>query len=52
MVFVEVVLELDDGVEALLKHGDGTRLSWRNRFAEKCVVASEISGGHMACTEI
>jgi mannose-6-phosphate isomerase-like protein (cupin superfamily) len=49
VVFGEVVLELDDGVEALLKPGDcvvqnGTRHAWRNRSAEKCVIASCLIG--------
>ena len=45
----EVVLELDDGVEAVLKPGDcvvqnGTRHAWHNRSAEKCVLASCLIG--------
>jgi mannose-6-phosphate isomerase-like protein (cupin superfamily) len=49
VVFGEVVLELDDGVEALLKPGDcvvqnGTRHAWRNRSAEKCAIASCLIG--------
>ncbi len=40
----EVVLELDDGAEVVLKAGDcvvqnGTRHAWRNRSKEKCVIA-------------
>ena len=42
VLFGEVVLELDDGVEAVLKPGDcvvqnGTRHAWHNRSTEKCV---------------
>ena len=49
VVFGEVVLELDDGVEAILKPGDcvvqnGTRHAWHNRSAEKCVIASCLIG--------
>jgi mannose-6-phosphate isomerase-like protein (cupin superfamily) len=49
VLFGEVVLELDDGVEALLKPGDcvvqnGTRHAWHNRSAEKCVIASCLIG--------
>ena len=49
VVFGEVVLELDDGIEALLKPGDcvvqnGTRHAWHNRSAEKCVLASCLIG--------
>ena len=40
----EVVMELDDGAEVLLKAGDcviqnGTRHAWRNRSSENCVIA-------------
>jgi hypothetical protein len=49
VVFGEVVLELDDGVEAVLNPGDcvvqnGTRHAWHNRSAEKCVLASCLIG--------
>ena len=49
VLFGEVVLELDDGVEALLKSGDcvvqnGTRHAWHNRSAEKCVLVSCLIG--------
>lgn len=49
VVIGEVVLEMDDGVEALLKPGDcvvqnGTRHAWHNRSAEKCVIASCLIG--------
>lgn len=49
VVFGEIVLELDDGIEALLKTGDcvvqnGTRHAWHNRSAEKCVIASCLIG--------
>ena len=49
VVFGEVVLELDDGVEALLKPGDcvvqnGTRHAWHNRSAEKCMLVSCLIG--------
>ena len=49
VVFGEIVLELDDGAEALLKAGDcvvqnGTRHAWHNRSAEKCVIASCLIG--------
>jgi len=45
----EVYLELDDGVEVLLKAGDcviqnGTRHAWHNRSAEKCVIAVTLVG--------
>jgi uncharacterized cupin superfamily protein len=45
----EVVMELDDGVETLLKAGDcvvqnGTRHAWHNRSADKCVIASCLIG--------
>lgn len=49
IVFGEVVLEVDDGAEALLKAGDcvvqnGTRHAWHNRSAKKCVIASCLIG--------
>jgi len=49
VLFGEVVLELDDGVEAVLKAGDcvvqnGTRHAWHNRSAEKCVLVSCLVG--------
>jgi len=45
----EVVLELDDGAEVLLKAGDcviqnGTRHAWHNRSSEKCVIAVTLVG--------
>ena len=45
----EVVLELDDGREVLLKAGDcvvqnGTRHAWRNRSSENCVIAVTLVG--------
>jgi len=45
----EVYLELDDGVEVLLKAGDcviqnGTRHAWHNRSSEKCVIAVALVG--------
>lgn len=45
----EVVLELDDGAEVVLKAGDcviqnGTRHAWRNRSSEKCVIAFSLVG--------
>ena len=45
----EVYLELDDGVEVLLKAGDcviqnGTRHAWHNRSSEKCVIAAAVIG--------
>ncbi|PYT94883.1 MAG: cupin domain-containing protein [Acidobacteria bacterium] len=45
----EVYLELDDGVETLLKAGDcvvqnGTRHGWHNRSSQNCVVAVAIVG--------
>lgn len=45
----EVYLELDDGVEVLLKAGDcviqnGTRHAWHNRSSEKCVFAVALVG--------
>jgi uncharacterized cupin superfamily protein len=49
VVFGEVVLELDDGAEVVLKAGDcvvqnGTRHAWHNRSAEKCVIAFSLVG--------
>jgi len=49
VVFGEVVLELDDGVEAILKPGDcvvqnGTRHAWHNRSDKKCVLVSCLIG--------
>jgi mannose-6-phosphate isomerase-like protein (cupin superfamily) len=49
VVFGEVVLELDDGAEVLLKAGDcviqnGTRHAWHNRSTEKCVIAFSLVG--------
>jgi hypothetical protein len=49
VVFGEAFLELDDGVEALLKAGDcviqnGTRHAWHNRSSEKCVIAVTLVG--------
>jgi mannose-6-phosphate isomerase-like protein (cupin superfamily) len=49
----EVCLELDDGAEVLLKPGDcvvqnGTRHRWRNRSAEKCVIAVCLLGAKRA----
>jgi len=49
VVFGEVVLELDDGAEFLLKAGDcviqnGTRHAWHNRSTEKCVIAFSLVG--------
>ena len=49
VVFGEIVLELDDGAEAVLKAGDcvvqnGTRHAWHNRSADKCVIASCLIG--------
>jgi mannose-6-phosphate isomerase-like protein (cupin superfamily) len=45
----EVVMELDDGAEVLLKAGDcvvqnGTRHAWYNRSAENCVIAYSLIG--------
>jgi mannose-6-phosphate isomerase-like protein (cupin superfamily) len=45
----EVHLELDDGIEVLLKAGDcviqnGTRHAWHNRSSEKCVIAVALVG--------
>jgi len=49
VVFGEVVLELDDGAEVVLKAGDcviqnGTRHAWHNRSGEKCVIAVTLVG--------
>ena len=49
VVFGEVVLELDDGAEVVLKAGDsviqnGTRYAWHNRSGEKCVIAFSLVG--------
>jgi quercetin dioxygenase-like cupin family protein len=45
----EVVLELDDGAERLLRAGDciiqnGTRHAWRNRSDEECVILVVLIG--------
>ncbi len=45
----EVVLELDDGAEVLLRAGDcviqnGTRHAWRNRSSQNCVIAVTLVG--------
>ncbi len=45
----EVVLELDDGAEVLLKAGscviqNGTRHAWHNRSSQKCVIAVTLLG--------
>ena len=45
----EVVLELDDGAEVVLKAGDcviqnGTRHAWHNRSSEKCTIAFSLVG--------
>lgn len=47
----EVTLELDDGVETVLRPGDtvvqnGTRHRWRNRGVEPAVLALFIAGAH------
>jgi len=49
VVFGEVVLELDDGAEVVLKAGDcviqnGTRHAWHNRSGEECVIAFSLVG--------
>ena len=49
VVFGEVVLELDDGTEMLLKAGDcvvqnGTRHAWHNRSRERCLIAFSLVG--------
>jgi mannose-6-phosphate isomerase-like protein (cupin superfamily) len=45
----EVVLELDDGAEVVLKAGDcviqnGTRHAWHNHSSQRCVVAFSVMG--------
>ena len=45
----EVVLELDDGAEVLLKAGDcglqnGTRHAWHNGSTQNCVIAVALVG--------
>jgi mannose-6-phosphate isomerase-like protein (cupin superfamily) len=49
VVFGEVVMELDDGAEVVLKAGDcvvqnGTRHAWHNRSSDKCVIAFSLVG--------
>jgi quercetin dioxygenase-like cupin family protein len=49
----EVILELDDGVEKLLRPGDtvvqnGTRHRWSNRGTEPAVMAVFTIGAHRA----
>ena len=49
----EVILELDNGVEKVLRPGDtvvqnGTRHRWRNRGTEPAVLAVFITGAHRA----
>ena len=49
----EVILELDDGVEKVLRPGDtvvqnGTRHRWGNRGTEPAVLASFLVGAHRA----
>jgi hypothetical protein len=49
VVFGEVVLELDDGTEVVLKAGDcviqnGTRHAWHNRSGQKCMIAFSLVG--------
>lgn len=49
VVFGEVVLELDDGAEIVLKAGDcviqnGTRHAWHNRSSQRCLVAFSLVG--------
>jgi len=49
VVFGEVVMELDDGAEVVLKAGDcviqnGTRHAWHNRSSERCVIAFSLVG--------
>jgi len=49
VVFGEVVLELDDGAEVLLKAGDcvvqnGTRHAWHNRSSTNCLIAVALLG--------
>ena len=49
VVFGEVVMELDDGAEVLLKAGDsviqnGTRHAWHNRSSQKAMIAFSLIG--------
>jgi hypothetical protein len=49
VLFGEVVLELDDGADVVLKKGDcavqnRTRHAWHNRSHQKCVVAFSVVG--------
>jgi quercetin dioxygenase-like cupin family protein len=49
----EIVLELDDGAEVVLKPGDtvvqnGTRHAWRNRGDVPAVIAAGLIGAHRA----
>jgi hypothetical protein len=49
VIFGEVVLELDDGAEVVLKAGDcviqnGTRHAWHNRSSDNCVIAFSLVG--------
>ena len=49
VVFGEVVMELDDRAEVVLKAGDcviqnGTRHAWHNRSSDKCVIAFSLVG--------
>jgi hypothetical protein len=49
VVFGEVVLELDDGAEVVLKAGDcviqnGTRHAWHNRSSNNCMIAFSLVG--------
>ncbi|HEV2495701.1 MAG TPA: cupin domain-containing protein [Terriglobia bacterium] len=49
VVFGEVVMELDDGAEVVLKAGDcviqnGTRHAWHNRSSDNCVIAFSLVG--------
>ena len=49
----EVILELDDGAQTVLRPGDtvvpnGTRHRWDNRGAEPAVVALFLIGAHRA----
>ncbi len=49
VVFGEVILELDDGAEVLLKAGDcviqnGTRHRWHNRSSSNCLIAVTLLG--------
>ena len=51
----EVILELDDGAEKVLRAGDtvvqnGTRHRWGNRGTEPAVVAVFLIGAHRAST--